>query len=576
VALSWGASTDDVGVMGYEVWRGKVRATVASGRGFVDVSVPVAVEHCYTVVAFDGAGNRSEPAGPACVTLPDVTPPSVPARLSAKAPGETEILLGWDAASDDVAVDRYEVARTEPAGSQPSAPTVTGPAAQDEGLVVATRYCYAVRACDAAGNCSAPSAPACATTPDLTPPTPPSSATARAASDREIELGWPAALDNVGVAGYEVRRGGQVVAASVPEAAFRDRGLQPANEYCYTVVAFDAAGNRAAPSPQACAKTPDLTPPSVPEHPAATPVSASQVFVAWDPSTDDVGVAGYEVRRGSTVVANVPIWRVRDRGLAAQTEYCYTVVAYDAAGNRSAPTAALCARTNDPTQLTAPSDLRVRRLTATSLLLQWEPSEDAGVLYRVYAQGDRVVGVETTAGNIPTPCVVNAAGFRGRQVASWAGMDLPITNLKRHIFCTGPVPAYSGSIPFTYEVELPWYMRREGPGLLIGMGGVESDEEDPAVDWSFLDVAIEHSLHRAPLLEKAGVKTGWAGLRPCTPDDDPILGPAPHLRGFYNDCGWGGHGIMHSPAGGLLLAEWIVDGKPSTLDASLFGAGRFA
>jgi len=393
VALSWGASTDDVGVMGYEVWRGKVRATVASGRGFVDVSVPVAVEHCYEVVAFDRTGNRSAPAGPACVTLPDVTPPSVPGRLSAKAPGETEILLGWDAASDDVAVDRYEVVRTEPAGSQPSAPTVTGPAAQDQGLVVATRYCYAVRACDAAGNCSAPSAPACATTPDLTPPAPPASATARAASDREVELGWPVALDNVGAVGYEVRRGGQVVAASVREVAFRDRGLQPANEYCYTVVAFDAAGNRSAPSPQACATTPDLTPPSVPERPAATPVSASQVFVAWDPSTDDVGVAGYEVRRGSTVVASVPIWRVRDRGLSAQTEYCYTVVAYDAAGNRSAPTAAVCARTNDPTQLTAPSDLRVRRLTATSLLLQWEPSEDAGVLYRVYAQGDKVVGL---------------------------------------------------------------------------------------------------------------------------------------------------------------------------------------
>jgi sarcosine oxidase subunit beta len=65
-------------------------------------------------------------------------------------------------------------------------------------------------------------------------------------------------------------------------------------------------------------------------------------------------------------------------------------------------------------------------------------------------------------------------------------------------------------------------------------------------------------------------------LRPITPDDDPILGPAPHLRGFFNDCGWGGHGIMHAPAGGLMLAEWIVDGETTTLDAGLFGAERFA
>jgi len=189
--------------------------------------------------------------------------------------------------------------------------------------------------------------------------------------------------------------------------------------------------------------------------------------------------------------------------------------------------------------------------------------------------GGRVVGVHTTAGTIATPYVVNAAGFRARQVASWAGMDLPITNFKRHIFVTGPVPDYTRIIPFTYDLEAAWYLRREGPGLLIGMGAVESDEKDPQVDWSFLDQVITHSLHRAPALAEAGVKTGWAGLRPITPDDDPILGPAPDLSGFVNDCGWGGHGIMNAPAAGMALAEWIVDGAPVSLDISHFGAERF-
>jgi len=189
--------------------------------------------------------------------------------------------------------------------------------------------------------------------------------------------------------------------------------------------------------------------------------------------------------------------------------------------------------------------------------------------------GGRVVGVHTTAGSIATRCVVNAAGFRARQIASWAGMDLPITNLKRHIFVTGPVPTYAHTFPFTYDLEAGWYMRREGPGLLIGMGAVASDEEDPQVDWSFLDEVITHSLHRAPALVEAGVKTGWAGLRPITPDDDPILGPAPHLPGFFNDCGWGGNGIMQAPAAGMALAEWIVDGTPVSLDIRHFGAERF-
>lgn len=190
-------------------------------------------------------------------------------------------------------------------------------------------------------------------------------------------------------------------------------------------------------------------------------------------------------------------------------------------------------------------------------------------------EGDRVVGVQTTAGAIATPCVVNAAGFCARQVAAWAGMDLPITNVKRHIFCTGPVAAYSRPFPFTYEIDPTWYFRREGPGLLIGMGAAQSDEEDPQVEWSFLDEVIEHSLHRAPVLAEAGVKTAWAGLRPITPDDDPILGPAPHLRGFWNDSGWGGHGIMHAPAGGMMLAEWILEGAPRSVSGDLFRAERF-
>jgi len=195
-------------------------------------------------------------------------------------------------------------------------------------------------------------------------------------------------------------------------------------------------------------------------------------------------------------------------------------------------------------------------------------------------EGDRVVGVHTTAGFIATHRVVNAAGFRAREVGAWAGMDLPITNVKRHIFVTGPIPIYSQSIPFTYEVEVPWYIRREGPGLLIGMGAVESDEEDPQVDWSFLDLVADYSMYRAPALAEAEVKTGWAGLRPITPDDDPILGEAPHLRGFFNDCGWGGHGIMHAPAAGMVLAEVIVDGTTDVgniadVDISRFRAERF-
>jgi sarcosine oxidase subunit beta len=190
-------------------------------------------------------------------------------------------------------------------------------------------------------------------------------------------------------------------------------------------------------------------------------------------------------------------------------------------------------------------------------------------------EGGRLRGVHTTAGFITTPRVINAAGFCAREVGAWAGMALPIRNLKRHIFFTGPVALYSRSIPFTYEYEVEWYIRREGPGVLIGMGATESDEKDPQVDWAFLDVIGEHTMHRAPALADAEIKGGWAGLRPMTPDDNPILGEAPHLPGFFNDCGWDGHGVMHAPAGGLLMAELIVDGEATSADVSPFRVERF-
>jgi fibronectin type 3 domain-containing protein len=303
--------------------------------------------------------------------------------------------LSWEPSTDDVGVARYELRRP---GAEPV--VVTATASVEKGLRAGTTHCWAVRACDAAGNCSAPAAEACATTPDLTPPVPPASLSAEARSDVAVELAWPPGQDEVGVVGYEIRRGDAVVARAHRTTAFTDGGLRPGTEYCYAVTAFDAAGLRAPPV-RACARTLDLTPPSVPGRPAAVAVSSSQLFLAWDPSTDDVGVLGYEVMRDGQVVARVAVTRARERKLPALRKLCYTVRAYDAAGNRSEPAGPFCGTTADPSALAAPSDLRVVRVSTTDVILQWEPSEQAGVLYRVYATGDKSVGM--TRGNTFNP-----------------------------------------------------------------------------------------------------------------------------------------------------------------------------
>jgi chitodextrinase len=205
----------------------------------------------------------------------------------------------------------------------------------------------------------------------------------------------------VGVTGYDLLRGDRVVARTEAATAAREAGLQPAKHYCYAVRAHDRAGNTSVLSTKACATTPDLTPPTPPGRPAAVPVSATQIFVAWDASTDDVGVVGYEVYRGPSIVAKVTATRAREYHLEPAQKYCYSVRALDAAGNRSPPAGPFCAVTSTPAELCAPSDLRVHRVSLTNILLQWEPSESKGVLYRVFAKGDRTVGL--TSGNTFTP-----------------------------------------------------------------------------------------------------------------------------------------------------------------------------
>jgi sarcosine oxidase subunit beta len=112
--------------------------------------------------------------------------------------------------------------------------------------------------------------------------------------------------------------------------------------------------------------------------------------------------------------------------------------------------------------------------------------------------------------------------------------------------------------------------------ILLSPGDAEDvgDDLTASVDWGMVGEAVEKAVHRVPVLERARIAGGWAGLRPLTPDDHAIIGPAPGVEGFFLAVGFGGHGFQHAPATGRLVAEWLVDGAPS-LDLSLFDPARF-
>jgi len=188
----------------------------------------------------------------------------------------------------------------------------------------------------------------------------------------------------------------------------------------------------------------------------------------------------------------------------------------------------------------------------------------------------RVRAVETRQGIIETPIVVNAAGPWAGQMGRMAGVDVPVVPVRRQIAVTTPLPEAPPDFPFVIEFAPSLYFHREGPGLLTGM----TNHDEPvsfnqSVDAEWELVHFETACKRMPLLEHAGISSRWAGLYENTPDAHPILGAADELAGFYCITGFSGHGFMHGPVCGLLLAEEILEGKTHTLDVSSLHLSRF-
>ncbi len=263
----------------------------------------------------------------------DISPPTAPPNLSPTGTSTTSVSLSWASSLDDVGVTGYDLLL-----NASKVDSTAGTSYTFAGLTCGTTYTLGVDAYDAAGNRSSPTSVVAATSPcpDTSAPTSPSGLGITSATTSSVSLSWASSLDNVGVAGYDLLLNGSK-AGSTAGTSYSFAGLTCGTTYTLGVDAYDAAGNRSSPTSVVAATSPcpDTTAPTSPGGLIVTAATSSGISITWVFSTDNVGVAGYDVYLNGTKVGSTASLMYTVNGVACGVTYTVGVAAFDAAGNHS-------------------------------------------------------------------------------------------------------------------------------------------------------------------------------------------------------------------------------------------------
>lgn len=189
-----------------------------------------------------------------------------------------------------------------------------------------------------------------------------------------------------------------------------------------------------------------------------------------------------------------------------------------------------------------------------------------------------IATVRTARAEFATGAVVNAAGAWAAPVAALAGVDLPVSPLRRQVAVTVPTQALPADMPMTIYPGDGFHLRvRDGRVLLLLPTPSGASSFDLSVEPAWIDDVMRVAQARVPCLASVEIDRDacWAGLYEMSPDGRAILGASGDAPNLYFANGSSGHGVMHAPALGQLLAEIIVDGEARSLDVMPLHPDRF-
>jgi sarcosine oxidase subunit beta len=181
----------------------------------------------------------------------------------------------------------------------------------------------------------------------------------------------------------------------------------------------------------------------------------------------------------------------------------------------------------------------------------------------ITVEDGQIQSVKTDKGTIKTNTVVNAAGAYSRDIAAMAGVDLPNNPYRHEILVTEPLEHVLDPMIISFKTGV--YFSQQKHGSIIG--GIGDPEEPSSYNLSgslrFLKRMARTVVELVPAFGHLNILRQWAGLYDVTPDAQPILGWTEGVDRLCQANGYSGHGFMIAPKVTELIAELIVDGKPS-------------
>lgn len=406
VILKWKASTDDVGIDHYEVYRDdKLLNGKISALTYTDSTVDAGASYKYSVYAIDFGGNKSKAADISVKTFKDNEPPRSINFFEA-----TSLTAGmnlrWGLSSSDD-VDHYELYKDGKLLYQSS--SKAGDQYLDKDVKQDGIYVYVLYAFDYSKNRSkgimikkqygsynlnksvygkdidssdvnnieGQSLPVATFTID-------------GIHDKSFTVGntsytyaWSSknadTYSSTFTSNDTAKCGSGAFVANSASGSYTKASISTAMSGCTFTVTYTVKNSKTGKSASdtvivriqpanttTTIVTKDTQAPSQPTGVSATTYSQNQINLKWSASTDNVGVTGYKIARNGVVVSNTAQTSISDTGLIAGTSYTYAVYAYDAAGNTSIPSAVVSARTQDSTTNTNTSNTTTNTNTNTT------------------------------------------------------------------------------------------------------------------------------------------------------------------------------------------------------------------